>query len=194
MKSNSQQLLINDLLGNEDLKVDWESILSQPETAKWYIPQQLSRKILKGFLRYHNGDVEKIICFFALNPQEQIEILPTLDKETKFDFYDGDWITDKSLSVLVNQYMDMINSLSTKLLFLDLEEKLIILNTAIWDIYSWIDTQDWDNQDFWEKESLLQPEWQFIRILSRFIKQYLQIEITVTQACLEKILISCLHP
>ena len=193
MDADSEQLLTNDLLANEYFKIDWQSILSQPETANWCIPQQVSQKIFEGFLRYSAADVKKIICFFALNPQEQIEILPSLEKETKFDFSDGDWITDKSLSVLVNLYMDMINCLSIRLMILDLEEQLIILDSTLSDIFNWIDIQEWDNEDFWKKESLWQSEWQFIRKLSRFIKQYLQIKTTVTQACLEKIITDCLH-
>ena len=193
MNSNSEQLLIDNLLANEYLTVDWKTVLSQPETASWQIPQQISQIIFEDFLRYPANDVKIIICFFALNPQKQIEILPSLDKETKFDFADGDWITDKSLSVLVNQYMDMINSLSNRLFTLDLEKKLIILNYALWDIYAWIDTQDWDNENSWDNQSLLQPEWQFIKKLSEFIKQYLNIEVTVTKAYLEKIITNCLH-
>ena len=64
----------------------------------------------------------------------------------------------------------------------------------MWDIFAWIDRQDWDSKDFWQKESLLQNEWQFVRTLSGFIEQYLDIEIIVTKPCLEKIITNCLHP
>ena len=119
--------------------------------------------------------------------------MPSLEKETKFDFSDGDWIGDKSLSVLADRYMDTINSLSMRLLVLDLEEELVILDSAMWDIYTWIDTQDWEREDFWNEESLFQPEWQFVRNLSKFVKQYLGIEIEITKLCLEKIIDRCVH-
>ena len=80
MNSNSEQLLIDNLLANEYLTVDWKTVLSQPETASWQIPQQISQIIFEDFLRYPPNDVKIIICFFALNPQKQIEILPSLDK------------------------------------------------------------------------------------------------------------------
>lgn len=58
-----------------------------------------------------------------------------------FDFSDGDLATDKALFVLANQYMDLINSLSNRIMVLNLEVELIILDFVMWDIYAWLDTQ-----------------------------------------------------
>lgn len=67
-------------MANRGSKIDWESILAQSETAKCKIPQQIRHKIFTVFLRYPTCHVEKIIVFFALIPQEQIKLLPSLNK------------------------------------------------------------------------------------------------------------------
>ncbi|AFY55487.1 hypothetical protein Riv7116_3006 [Rivularia sp. PCC 7116] len=38
-----------------------------------------------------------IIVFFGLPEKRQVEILPMLEKEKKYDFPDGDLITDNAL-------------------------------------------------------------------------------------------------
>ncbi|MEM9272571.1 MAG: hypothetical protein AAGA80_06350 [Cyanobacteria bacterium P01_F01_bin.143] len=193
MKYISEKILIKNLLNNEDLYIDWISLLSQPTTKIWQIPQQIRENILRH-LRYSDNDIEKIICFFSLNPEQQIKLLPNLKEQTLFDFSDGDLRTDKTLLVLASEYMDMINSVCLRIMVLDLEDRLIILESAMRDIWSWIDCQDWENEEFWEGESLLTSEWQFVRQLSGFIKQYLNIETTVTKNCLKQIIAHCLHP
>ena len=110
MNNYSEQSLINDLLANEYLTVDWESIFPQSKTEQWRISQEVSQKIFEDFFRYPASNIQKIISFFALDAQQQIKILPSLDKQTLFNFSDGDLLTDKALLVLVNQYMDTINS------------------------------------------------------------------------------------
>ncbi|MEM7592058.1 MAG: hypothetical protein AAF383_11175 [Cyanobacteria bacterium P01_A01_bin.83] len=194
MNNHSEQALINSLLADEDITVDWEDVYAQSTTQKWQIAQNISQKVLEDFLCYSTDDIKNIISFFALDPRQQLDLIPSLAKQTLFDFRDGDLRTDKALLVLANQYMDMINSLSNRLLVLNLEEQLIILEAAMWDIYSWIERKVWENANFWDCEGLLNIEWQFVRKLSRFIKQYLNIEVAVTSSHLKQIIIDCLHP
>lgn len=194
MNNITEQELINNLLSDENLSIDWKSVLHIAKAKNWQVSTQIRQKIFEDFLRYPADDIKKIIVFFAMNSQQQIEVLPVLNKQTLFNFSDGDLRTDRALLALANQYMDMINSLSNRIMILDLEEKLIMVEAAVWDIYAWIDRQNWDSHDFWTGDSLFASDWQFIREVSKFLKQYLNIEILVTQSCLEQIIDSCLHP
>ena len=63
--------------------------------------------MLKDCSRYSANTIENLICFFALDTRQQINLIPSLNIETKFDFHDGDLVTDKALLVLANQYMDI---------------------------------------------------------------------------------------
>ena len=56
-----------------------------------------------------------VIAFFRLPEERQIEVLPVLDKEEKYDFPDGDLITDNALEVLVNDYNAFFNSILLRL-------------------------------------------------------------------------------
>ena len=56
-----------------------------------------------------------IIVFFGLPEKQQIEILPVLGKVKKYDFPDGDLITDNALEILVNDYNTSLNSILTGL-------------------------------------------------------------------------------
>ena len=56
-----------------------------------------------------------IIVFFGLPEKQQIEILAVLGKEKKYDFPDGDLITDNALEILVNDYNASLNSILIRL-------------------------------------------------------------------------------
>ncbi|MEM7712539.1 MAG: hypothetical protein AAF349_03005, partial [Cyanobacteria bacterium P01_A01_bin.68] len=56
-----------------------------------------------------------IIVFFGLPEKQQIEILPVLGEEKKYDFPGGDLITDNALEILVNDYNASLNSILIRL-------------------------------------------------------------------------------
>lgn len=51
------------------------------------------------------------IVFFALPMSQQINMLPTLRKEQKYDFSQGDLITSNALEVLLTAYANCLNNL-----------------------------------------------------------------------------------
>lgn len=65
MKNISEQLLINNLLSNNDLNVDWQSILPQAKAENWHASTQIHQQVLEDFLRYPASEIEKIIGFFC---------------------------------------------------------------------------------------------------------------------------------
>lgn len=173
-------------------KTDREYCFSQPHTK---ISQTLKEKIYNDFNSFTQNDFENIISFFSLNSQQQIELLPKLEKETKFCFSDGDLITDKTLLVLANEYQDMINAFLIRLMtFSDNPEDEHLLEDAMRTIYSWVDSQNWNQDDLWNQKALLKTEWILVRKLSQFIKHYLHITSSIDTNCLEKIIFNCLHP
>lgn len=56
-----------------------------------------------------------VITFFGLPEKQQVKILPLLNKKQKYDFPDGDLITDNALEILINDYHASLNSILIRL-------------------------------------------------------------------------------
>ena len=128
-----------------------------------------------------------IITFFAL-PEEQIELIPVLE-EKKYDFPDGDLITNDALEILINDYNASLNSIMLRLdepdndtmktLFQVFEELFSVTNFLM-NFYD----DDIDNSTI-----LKLPEWSKLRELSLVLQNTLNIHSEVNT----DIIINCIE-
>ncbi|MBV6626603.1 MAG: hypothetical protein KI793_27310 [Rivularia sp. (in: Bacteria)] len=139
-----------------------------------------------------------IIIFFGLPEKQQIEILPVLEKEQKYDFPDGDLITDSALEILVNDYNASLNSI---LLHLDepiddkINDKAKELFRAFDNLFSLTSfIQEKFEEDISNEIIFKLPEWNQIRELSLVIQKILQIQSEVNKNFLKSRVAYWLHP
>ncbi|MGB6297458.1 MAG: hypothetical protein WBF90_14915 [Rivularia sp. (in: cyanobacteria)] len=130
-----------------------------------------------------------LITFFGLPKEQQIQILPVLEEEKKYDFPDGDLITDDALEVLLNDYNASLNSIilrldepdndTSQILFQVIEELFCVTNFLI-DRYD-------DNIDNLTIFKL--PEWSKLRELSSIVQKMLnihsEVNINILRSCIE---------
>ncbi len=139
-----------------------------------------------------------LIVFFGLPAKQQIKILPILEKETLYDFPEGDLLTNDALDVLTDGYQSYLNSILLWLTvmpdnsnneyidhFADLAGELLDETSK---------TFEWLYYESLEKEeSLNSPRWDKIRQLSQTLQQELCIELEVNTAILTNCIDSWLH-
>jgi hypothetical protein len=139
-----------------------------------------------------------LIKFFALSSSQQLAVIPHLSEITKFDFRDGDVVTDSALDILGCGYEQSLGNL-TYLLEEDPKYTGFIFTViclAASDIrtliYRTCDTSIGDN--YFEDNALESDLFSLIRYLSRLICSYLDIEISISTYDLRKLMDYYLHP
>ncbi|MEA5595597.1 hypothetical protein [Rivularia sp. UHCC 0363] len=135
-----------------------------------------------------------LIKFFALPEEQQIQIIPVLDEERKYDFPDGDLITDNALEILVNEYKASLNSI---LIWLDEPHNdniqgLFKVFEQIFEIINFIENhynEDTDNSTIFKL-----PEWSKLRELSSVVQKTLNIQQAPNTNILKSYIEYRLHP
>jgi ankyrin repeat protein len=128
---------------------------------------------------------ETLISFFSLDAESQIAILPKLDREVMFDCSMGEVFTDVALYGLASVCEDDFNREIGSLMSAEDEKFYDLIDYAMSSIRQYVELAS-NNDDFWEPAALLTPQWTLIRLLSQFIKQYLNIDKKVTKDDLDK--------
>jgi hypothetical protein len=150
-------------------------------------------------LKRQTDDFAPLIIFFGWPANQQLENLPILEKETKYDFPDGDVVTNNALEVLLASYVTYHNSIHIKFIILldestdkdiqDLESLFSLLLSTSFEI---AETSFDDNI---ENINILQsPEWEKLRQLSREVQRKLNIQSTVNSKILEDFTDARIHP
>jgi ankyrin repeat protein len=150
--------------------------------------------------RIHNSDppLSILINFFALPQLQQSAIMPRLTTVTKFDFRDGDVVTNSSLDVLACGYEQLLRSLTWSI-----EDELrysqpifrAICHAAsniCHFIYMTCENSKGDN--YFEDDALSSNLFSVIRYLSRFIRSCLDIERSISTSELQMSIDYYLHP
>ena len=138
-----------------------------------------------------------IIVFFGLPEKQQIEILPVLGEEKKYDFPDGDLITDNALEILVNDYNASLNSILIRLdepiddgINNKAKELFQAFDTSF-DLTGFIDNKIAENIS---NESIFKlPEWSQLRELSLLIQTNFNIHSEVNKNILQNRIEYWLH-
>jgi len=137
------------------------------------------------------------IVFFALSTNSQINVLPALEKEQKYDFSQGDLLTDNALEVLITAYDDCLNNLLNWLIVMADESRsqdVEILNNLIEDLSNTAHTiVEYRFKAIGNVDSLKSPEWSKLRRLSQAVQQQLQIQLEVNTAAISSYIDYWLH-
>ncbi len=150
--------------------------------------------------RIHNSapPLSILINFFALPQLQQLAIMPQLTTVTKFDFRDGDVVTDSSLDVLACGYEQLLRSLAWSIEY-DLEYSQPIFRyichaarNICHFIYMICENSKGDN--YFEDDALLSDLFSAIRYLSRLIRSCLDIERSISTSDLQMSIDHYLHP
>jgi Ankyrin repeats (many copies) len=149
--------------------------------------------------RIHNSDppLSILINFFALLQLQQSVIMPQLTTVTKFDFREGDVVTNSSLDVLGCGYEQLLRNLVWLI-----EDELrysqpifrVICHAAhniCHFIYMTCENSKGDN--YFEDDALSSNLFSVIRYLSRFIRSYLDIERSISTSDLQMSIDYYLH-
>ena len=133
--------------------------------------------------------VAPLIIFFGLSADQQTVILPRLEQEDKYDFLDGDLITNNALEVLINGYNKHLNFISIRFIgianefvnensqaIVDLIEKLLEFTHIILEGFTEIE----DDSNF------KTPKWNSIRTLSLTLQQKTGIPVGVNKYIMRK--------
>jgi hypothetical protein len=140
-----------------------------------------------------------LIVFFGWLAKEQVETLPVLEKEMKYDFPEGDLVTNNALEVLTNSYGAYHNSIHIRFISLldesankdiqDLESLFDLLLSTSYEIAETSFDGNIENIDI-----LQSPEWEKLRQLSREVQHKLNIQSTVNSETLKGLVNARLHP
>ena len=137
------------------------------------------------------------ILFFALPVNQQIEMLPTLKNEQKYDFPDGDLLTNNALEILINAYAACLNMLVLWLMVMvdeTVDQDVRNLESLIGDLLSTAQTiVEYRFEGIGNASSLNSPEWKKLRQLSEMVQQQLQIEVEVDTTFISSFMNYWLH-
>ncbi len=145
----------------------------------------------------HLDLVAPAMVFFALPASQQIDVLPTLAKEQKYDFSQGDLFTSNPLEVLLTAYTNCLNNLLNWLVVMADEprsQEAEILNSLIEDLLNTAHTiVDDCFEEIGNVDSLESPEWSKLRRLSQAVQQQLQIRLELNTAAINSFISYWLH-
>jgi uncharacterized protein len=174
-------------LNSNSLVLNWAAESADHLNARnTLLAQRQQRKSSRDkYCRESMNRWETLISFFSLDAEAQIAILPKLDQEVMFNCRMGEVFTDVALYGLASLYEEDLNGgISSSMpaedekFYNQIDHAMILIRRAIEIAF--------DNDDFCEPAALLTPQWTLIRLLSQFIKQYLNIEKKVTKNDLDK--------
>ena len=137
------------------------------------------------------------IVFFALPTYQQIEILPVLERVKKFDFPEGDLLTDNTLEVLVTVYETCLNQLLIRLTTTleqsksqDIENLESLVEELLTRAHLIV---EYRFEEIGNVYSLDSSEWVQLRQLSEVVQQQLQIELQVNTKIIRDFIDAWLH-
>ena len=129
--------------------------------------------------------------------QLQIEIMPSVE-ERKYDFPDGDLISNNVLEILLCIYLSTLNSISLEILVVNEE----VVDKSVQDIHGLLallcELANLIFDDY--SEILLYPdclenmEWDTLRHLSALLQRKSGLHTTTSRRTLEEIIASWVHP
>ncbi len=150
--------------------------------------------------RVHTSDpsLSILINFFALPQLQQLAIMPQLTTVTKFDFRDGDVVTDSSLDILTCGYEQLLRNL-----LWSIEDELgysqpifrsicLAARNICHFLYMTCENSKGDN--YFEDDALSSDLFSAIRYLSRLIRSCLNIERSIFTSDLQMSIGHYLHP
>ena len=130
-----------------------------------------------------------LIIFFGLPEQQQIEFIPELNIERKYDFPDGDLITDNALGILVNDYNASLNSILIRLdePIDDKAKELFQSFNNLFSLTGFIDEKF--GEDISNEIIFKLPEWNKLRKLSTIVRDTLnirsEVNTNIMRSCIE---------
>jgi ankyrin repeat protein len=182
------------ILGDRDMNLDPNSLALNwvPESDEHLnarnillSKRQQEKNSRDKYCRQFIDQEETLIAFFSLDASSQITILPKLDREVMFNCAMGEVFTDVTLYGLASQYEDDFHREINSFMSDENENFYDLIDYAMSSIRQYVELAS-NNDDFWEPAALLTPQWTLIRLLSQFIKQYLNIEKKITKKDLDK--------
>jgi Ankyrin repeats (3 copies) len=150
--------------------------------------------------RVHNSapPLSILINFFALPQLQQSAIMPQFTTVTKFDFRDGDVVTDSSLDVLGCGYEQLLRSLTWSI-----EDELKYSQPIFRAIchaahnichFIYMTCENSKGDRCFEDDALSSDLFSTIRYLSRFIRSSLDIERSIFTSDLQMLIGHYIHP
>ena len=130
-----------------------------------------------------------LIIFFGLAEQQQIELILELKLERKYDFPDGDLITDNALEILVNDYNASLNSILIRLdePIDDKAKELFESFNNLFSLTGFIDEKF--GEDISNEIIFKLPEWNKLRSVSTIVRDTLnirsEVNINMMRSCIE---------
>ena len=148
---------------------------------------QLSKEDINQTLE----DTAPLIVFFGLSEKEQVSALPILE-ERKYNFPDGDLITNNALEILVSAYEAQSNSIVILLRILQDGSD----NEIVGDLFELFEklldtTHEIVNKDI---EEVNESEWGSLRQLSLIIQKKLKIQLAINVEIVRNYIEYWLHP
>lgn len=148
---------------------------------------QLSKEDINQTLE----DTAPLIVFFGLSEKEQVSALPILE-ERKYNFPDGDLITNNALEILVSAYEAQSNSIVILLRILQDDSD----NEIVGDLFELFEklldtTHEIVNKDI---EEVNESEWGSLRQLSLIIQKKLKIQLAINVEIVRNYVEYWLHP
>ena len=142
-------------------------------------------------------DVAPIVAFFSMSAALQIDVMPTVE-EKKYDFPDGDLISNNTLEILLCIYLSMLNSISLEILVVNEEaidqniESIRGLITLLCKLAHLL-FNDYD-EVLLNADSLESIEWDTLRHLSSLFQQIVGLHTVTNRNALEEEIESWVHP
>lgn len=148
---------------------------------------QLSKEDINQTLK----DTAPLIVFFGLSEKERVSVLPILE-ERKYNFPDGDLITNNALEILVSAYEAQSNSIVILLRILQDDSD----NEIVGDLFELFEklldtTHEIVNKDI---EEAKKSEWESLRQLSLIIQKKLKIQLAINVEIVRNYVEYWLHP
>lgn len=147
-------------------------------------------------LKQNIESISPLVTFFSLSNQEQTSLIPALEI-SKYDFPDGDLLTNNPLEILINGYQAFLNSICIQLIILEDEEEfknneLVSLVEKLLKITSQIANKDFNvigNPTLIESS-----EWEILTQFSSALKQKLEVQTIITPKIVQNSIEYWLHP
>jgi ankyrin repeat protein len=149
----------------------------------------LSGELNDGYEDYRLNEALILINFFSLDAEEQIKIIPQLERVADFGNSQGDLWTNEALEgFALGFYEDIMRRLGSSLTFLEEDgENHAELAYAVGKIYSYLDC-NYHNENLYSPNMLAKPQWTLVRLLSQYIRDYLEIEFRITAVDMTKLI------
>ncbi|MEL6553647.1 MAG: hypothetical protein AAFQ63_09345 [Cyanobacteria bacterium J06621_11] len=147
-----------------------------------------------------------LIAFFSLSKEEQLDILPILSEEKKYDFPDGDYLSSSALAILLNAYeSSCLNSISLNLMWMidtndaNKKEQYRQVDALISELHSLVNQAcnaefDWNDSSIEVQAHIHNlPQVERIRELSNAVMTAIGVEVQLTKSIMQACIDSYIH-